>query len=139
MNQSKMESNLPPVVIFDGSCNLCHGAVNFIIGHDPDRIFRFCALQSDSGQALLAQYDPLLQYDTVYLIKQGEIFIKSDAAIEIAKSLADYWPLLRFSKILPKVVRDWLYDGVARYRYRLFGKRPLCLLPDDQTKSRFIE
>ncbi|QYJ87377.1 DCC1-like thiol-disulfide oxidoreductase family protein [Shewanella mesophila] len=135
-----MKSDLSPLVIFDARCNLCHGAVNFIIAHDPDKQFRFCALQSATAQSVLVQHDPqLLQYDTVYLFQDEQVYIKSDAAIEIAKLLSGHWPLLRYGKWLPKGLRDGLYDTVARYRYRLFGQRPLCLLPDDETKSRFVE
>ena len=135
-----MKSDLSPLVIFDGRCNLCHGAVNFIIARDPNKQFRFCALQSTTAQAILTQHGPhLLQHDTVYLFQDDKVYIKSDAAIEIAKLLPDYWPLLRYGKWLPRVLRDGLYDTVARYRYRLFGQRPLYLLPDDETKSRFIE
>lgn len=131
-----------PLVIFDGVCNLCHGAVRFIVARDPKAVFQFVALQSPIAQALLAETSisqAAAQADTVYLIKDGEVFIKSEAAIEIAKSLIGYWPWLRFLRWLPLGLRDWAYDFIARYRYRLFGQSPLCLLPDDETKSRFVE
>ncbi|QYK03239.1 DCC1-like thiol-disulfide oxidoreductase family protein [Shewanella psychrotolerans] len=136
------KSDLSSLVIFDGVCNLCHGAVRFIIARDPKAVFQFVALQTPIAQALLAKasISPLAaQADTVYLIKDGEVFIKSEAAIEIAKSLTGYWPWLRVLRWLPLGLRDWGYDFIARNRYRLFGQRPLCLMPDDETKSRFVE
>lgn len=133
-------THLQPLVMFDGRCNLCHGAVTFIIGRDPHKQFRFCALQSAAAQAILAQSDAtLLQHDTVYLFQHDRVYIKSEAAIEIAQLLAGHWPLLRYGRWLPLWLRDGIYDLVARYRYRLFGQRPLCLLPDDDTQSRFVE
>ncbi|GIU22836.1 hypothetical protein TUM4644_15510 [Shewanella colwelliana] len=130
------------LVVFDGICNLCHGAVSFIIAHDPNAVCQFVALQSPTAQTLLAKASisqAAMQADTVYLIKNGEVFIKSEAAIEIAQSLTGFWPWLRFFRWLPLGVRDGCYDLIARYRYRLFGQRPLCLLPDDETKSRFVK
>lgn len=128
------------IIIFDGICNLCHGAVNFVINHDSGEGFMFASLQSNAGKRYLSKYGVTeVALNSVILIKDDSCYLRSDAAIEIAKSLDAPWPLLRFSRFLPKIVRDGLYNAVAKQRYRLFGTRAICLLPTAAIKSRFIE
>ncbi|MCL1056648.1 DCC1-like thiol-disulfide oxidoreductase family protein [Shewanella gelidimarina] len=128
------------IIIFDGVCNLCHAAVNFVIEHDTAARFVFAPLQSNTAKRYLSQYgvteDAL---DSVILIKAGRCYLRSDAAIEIAKSLDTPWPLLRFMRFLPKMIRDGLYNAVAKRRYSLFGTRAICILPTEEVKQRFIE
>lgn len=128
------------IIIFDGICNLCHGAVNFVISHDSRERFMFASLQSNPGKRYLSKFGVTeVALDSVILIKGDKCYLRSDAAIEIAKSLDAPWPLLRFSRFLPKLIRDGLYNAVAKQRYRLFGTRAICLLPTAAVKSRFIE
>ncbi|GIU46893.1 thiol-disulfide oxidoreductase DCC family protein [Shewanella algidipiscicola] len=130
-----------PVVIFDGRCNLCHGAVRFIVKRDPKGVFKFASIQSPKAQQLLRQRgvecdidDP----DSVYLIKGAEVMSQSDAALDIAGALSGGWPLLRLFKIVPRPLRDWCYRQVARRRYRLFGQRQ-CALPSEIDRRRFLD
>ncbi|ACJ31352.1 Conserved hypothetical protein [Shewanella piezotolerans WP3] len=128
------------VIIFDGICNLCHGVVNFVINHDKHQRFVFASLQSNTGRRYLSKFGVTeVALDSVILIKADKCYLRSDAAIEIAKSLDAPWSLLRFSCFLPKIVRDRLYNALAKQRYRLFGTRAICLLPTAAVKSRFIE
>ncbi|WP_394246532.1 thiol-disulfide oxidoreductase DCC family protein [Vibrio profundi] len=128
------------IVIFDGVCNLCHGAVRFIIERDPHANFSFCTQQSETGQRLLQQHGLLDEAtDTVILIQGAQCFTESDAVLEISKNLAGAWPLLRHFSVLPKPVRNSMYRLVAKYRYRFFGKREYCLYPSETLKSRFLE
>ncbi|MGS0676006.1 thiol-disulfide oxidoreductase DCC family protein [Shewanella sp. 0m-4] len=116
-------------IIFDGVCNLCDGAVQFVRRHDPEEHFNFVALQSIQGQALLAQYQlSHLALDSVILIKQGRYYLRSDAVIEIANSLTGMAVLLRYLRFFPKPIREGSYNLLAKYRYRLFGKKNSCNL-----------
>jgi len=128
------------IVIFDGVCNLCHGAVRFIIDRDPSANFSFCSQQSETGQRLLKQHGRLDDsLDTVILIQGKRCFTESDAVLEIAKKLTAGWPLLHHFRILPKPIRNTMYRLVAKYRYRFFGKREYCLYPTETLKSRFLD
>ncbi len=129
-----------PVVLYDGVCNLCNGAVRFIIARDREGVFRFAALQSEVGRALANECgldrDKL---DTVALVDEGSCFIRSDAAIRIASRLPGMWPALRVLRVVPRPLRDWGYDLVARNRYRLFGREDACQLPDQHIRDRFLD
>lgn len=128
------------IVLFDGVCNLCNAAVNFIIDRDPQNRFRFAALQSDTGRELLNRY-PLASgpVDSVVLIRSNRPYVKSDAALEIARHLGGAWPALAVFKIFPRFFRDWVYDLIAKNRYRLFGKQDACRIPTPELKARFLE
>lgn len=128
----------PYIVIFDGVCNLCNGAVRFIIHRDPQAKFVFSPMQSEPAKALLKDHqlqDSTL--DTVVLIKGGQNFTQSDAALEIAKELNGFWRCLTVLKVLPLPLRNGLYQWVAKNRYRIFGKQDQCLIPTEQVKARF--
>ena len=128
------------IVIFDGMCNLCNGAVDFIIRRDPDARFAFVAIQSETGQALLQQYEPLdSEGETFVLLKQGVCYLKSDAALEIARDFRGFWRWLRVFGVFPRPVRDGVYRLLARNRYRLFGRRAVCRVPTDNVRQRFLE
>ena len=130
----------PQVIIFDGICNLCHVAVNFVINHDRHEQFVFASLQSNVGKRHLSKFGVTeIALNSVILIKAGKCYLRSDAAIEIAKSLDAPWPLLRFSRFLPKIIRDGLYNALAKRRYALFGTRAICLIPTVALSKRFIE
>jgi predicted DCC family thiol-disulfide oxidoreductase YuxK len=132
-----------PVLLFDGVCNLCHGVVQFILRHDPRGQFRFAALQSDAGQALLATHDlgsiaAGADPDTVVLVDGGRAYQRSAAVLQVAKRLGWPWRLLTIGRILPLSWRDALYDYVARHRYHWFGHRNECLLPTPARQVRFL-
>jgi predicted DCC family thiol-disulfide oxidoreductase YuxK len=127
------------IIIFDGVCNLCEFSVQFIIKHDRHETFKFVAAQSPKGMDLQRLYgvDTLMD-GTVILVKGNQAFIKSDAAVEIAKDLDYPWNFLQVAKFIPRSFRDFIYSAISRNRYRWFGKKNQCLLPDDQITKRFL-
>ena len=128
------------VVLFDGVCNLCNGAVNFIIDRDPDAYFRFAPLQSDVAQRLLTETDAAdATLDTIVLVEDGTAYVRSTAALRIARRLSGPWPLLYAFLVVPRPLRDAVYDWIAEHRYRWFGRREECRLPTPDLKDRFLE
>ena len=129
-----------PVVLFDGVCNLCNRSVGFIIRRDPKARFRFAALQSDPGRRLLkARSLPLDQFDTMVLIDGSSSYTRSDAAIRIARRLSGPWPILAAARVIPRPMRNWLYDLVAGHRYRWFGRKDACMMPTEDVAHRFLQ
>lgn len=127
------------IVIFDGVCNFCNSAVNFIIKRDPAGRFAFTPMQSSVGQALIEDLGAsMVGVDTFLLIKNGQCFERTDAALEIAKDLTGYWHWLRILKALPRPVRDYFYRLFARNRYKLFGRRDICMVPTESVRERFL-
>ena len=129
-----------PVIFFDGVCNLCNAAVNFVIDRDANRRFHFASLQSDFTNEKLARYevDPS-HLESILLLNDGRLYHKSDAALEIARVLGGAWRLLLVFKIIPKFVRDFIYDWIAKNRYRWFGKQETCRVPTPDLKERFLD
>jgi len=127
------------IVVFDGVCNFCNGAVNFIIKRDPEGFFAFTPMQSEFAQQLMAKYGIYnVGVDTFLLIKSDECFVFSSAALEITKNLTGYWYLFSVLKWVPAPLRDAIYTLFARNRYRLFGKKSVCMVPTEDVKSRFV-
>ncbi|WP_431703243.1 thiol-disulfide oxidoreductase DCC family protein [Pseudomonas sp. BR20] len=128
------------VVLFDGVCKLCNGWARFLIRHDRQRRVRLAAVQSPEGQALLAWAGlPLDQFDTLAVIRDRHYWVRSDAVLEIIAQLPRAWRPLLLLRGIPRVLRDWAYDRIARNRYRLFGKYDTCLLPDPDHEQRFLK
>ncbi|WP_224490451.1 thiol-disulfide oxidoreductase DCC family protein [Robertkochia flava] len=130
------------VILFDGVCNLCNGAINFVIKRDHQDRFRYASLQSEIGKALLKERKiDTNEIDSIVLIEPGvAYFVKSDAALEIAEGLGWPWKTLYvFNYILPVQLRDKLYDFVARNRYRWFGKKDQCMIPTPALRSKFLD
>lgn len=127
------------IVLFDGVCNLCNGAVLFIIKRDKKDRFRFAALESDLGKEFLARHniDPS-KIDSIVLISGDSAFAKAGAALRIAKYLTGLWPLLYSLVIIPKFIADAVYDFIARNRYKWFGKKESCMIPTPELKSKFL-
>ncbi|MBN1464129.1 DUF393 domain-containing protein [candidate division KSB1 bacterium] len=127
------------IILFDGVCNLCSAFLDFVYKYDAKAVFKFAWIQSRRGKSLLQQLGmPIDEYKTIVYIQDGRPFIKSTAFLRIVRHLRMPWPLLQAGYILPKFIRDWLYDIVARYRYRIFGKKDACMLPTGDLKSRFL-
>lgn len=128
------------IVLFDGVCNLCHGAIQFIIKRDPKNRFVFASLDSEIGQKLLAErgIDRNEVDSIVLIIPDDAYFIKSDAALEISKSLSGIYPALRYLSFLPQGFRDFIYDRIANNRYRIFGKKEECPLPTPSQRDKFL-
>ncbi len=128
------------VVLFDGVCNLCNGAVQFLLQRDRSRRLRFASLQSAAGQALLRPHGLAAdRLETIVVLDGGHAHVQSDAALLLARRLPWPWPLLAVLVVCPRPLRDALYTFVARHRYRWFGRRESCLLPTAETAGRFLE
>ena len=127
------------IIIFDGVCNFCNGAINFIIKHDPKEVFLFTPMQSDLARSLIDEHQITnVGIDTFLLIKNDNTYIWTDAALEITKDLNGYWYFFNAMRIIPRSIRDFLYKAFARNRYSLFGKRDHCMTPTPSIKDRFI-
>lgn len=132
---------MPPshVILFDGVCALCESSVRFIVKHDKAGLFKFAQAQSEIGQQIQSDLAiDALESGTMILIKEGKAFCKSDAALEIARHLNGPWKALVCLKIIPPCLRNAVYDFLAKRRYRWFGEKSGCMIPDDTLKERFL-
>ncbi|MNN12357.1 hypothetical protein D3C81_1253440 [compost metagenome] len=129
------------VVLFDGVCHLCQGAVKFIIKRDPVGRFKFASLQSDTAERLLSHNDIRAEdkLGTIVLIENKIKYTRSTAALRIAKGLRFPWPLLYGFIIVPPVIRNAVYKWIAANRYRWFGQDDACMVPTPEIRKRFIE
>ncbi|MEO9513727.1 MAG: thiol-disulfide oxidoreductase DCC family protein [Flavobacteriaceae bacterium] len=129
------------IILFDGVCNLCNGAVQFIIKRDTKDMFRYAALQSDMGRQLTVERAiDTSKVDSIILIEPGvAYFTKSDAALEIGKSFGGLWKVLSVFSWIPKSIGDAIYDLIARNRYKWFGKKDQCMIPTPELKAKFLE
>jgi len=128
-----------PIVIFDGECNICNGAVQFIIKRDPLARFTFAASQGDAGRALLARHGLTeTGKSSMVLIQDDRTLFESDAVLEIAAGLQGPCRWLRVFKVVPRFLRNPFYRLFAKVRYRLFGKRLTCMIPTADVKRRFL-
>jgi predicted DCC family thiol-disulfide oxidoreductase YuxK len=128
------------VILFDGVCNLCNAAVNFIIKHDKNEQFSFASLQSDAAKEILLQFTAKkTNLNSVLLIENGNIYDKSTAVLLITRKLPGGFKFLYVFKILPKFIRDAVYNFIANNRYKWFGKKETCMLPTPEIKNRFLE
>lgn len=127
------------IILFDGLCNLCDGAVKFVIKHDIDKNFLFTSLQSEIGQKLLNQYNlPLENFNSFTLVQNNKVYTRSTAALKVAKQLKGGIKFIYLFIIIPSFIRDTIYDWIARNRYKWFGKKEVCLIPTPELKSRFL-
>lgn len=127
------------LVIFDGLCNLCIHSVRFILKREADSNLHFVPIQSPAGARLLRQFefDPE-NVRTFVLVANGRIHVKSDAALEIARHFRWPWRALTVIRFVPRPIRNWLYDRVARNRYRWFGRNETCVVPTPELRTRFM-
>jgi predicted DCC family thiol-disulfide oxidoreductase YuxK len=139
------ESQPNPIVLYDGVCGLCNRAVQFLLKRDRHDRFRFASLQSEFAANLLQRHGiDHNQLDTVYAVldygKPGEkLLSKGDAFLLFARVLGGIWSVARLVKVVPRPVRNWLYDFIAANRYRVFGKAESCMLPDPAYRHKFLE
>jgi predicted DCC family thiol-disulfide oxidoreductase YuxK len=128
-----------PIILFDGVCNLCNQSVQFVIRHDPNSRFRFAALQSDFGRSELTKHqldsEKLL---SIVLLIGDKVYDRSRAALEIARRLDGLMPLMYVFVIVPPFIRNFVYDWIARNRYKWFGKVDECMIPTPELRARFI-
>ena len=127
------------VILFDGVCNFCNGAVNFVIARDPSGYFKFAALQSEAGEELSDKYGiDKVETDSVVLIEDDQAYLHSSAALRIVRKLPGAWPALYGFIIVPRPIRDWAYKLFAKNRYRLFGRQEQCMIPTPEVRARFL-
>lgn len=127
------------IVLFDGVCNLCDRSVQFILKRDKKGYFQFASLQSEVGQELLKKYDlPTEDFGSFVLIEKGKAYQKSTGALRVCRHLGAAWPLLYGFIIIPPFLRHGVYSLLARNRYRWFGKKEACMLPQPEWKERFL-
>ena len=131
--------NEQKIVLFDGVCHLCDGAVRFILKKERNAELKFAPLQSDTGSSLLEQYGYPSDYlDGLILIEKNRAHDRSCACLRIARKLNFPWNLLFPLLIIPKALRDFIYGMIASARYRWFGKKESCSLPTGEDQSRFL-
>jgi predicted DCC family thiol-disulfide oxidoreductase YuxK len=132
-----------PVLLYDGVCGFCNQTVKVILGHDRRGSMLFAALQSDYARAVVARHPELENVDSLVFVEPtpgGErVYVRSEAALKVAAYLGGFWKLLLAGYVLPRGLRDYLYDLFARNRYRFFGKYDQCLLPPPEVRSRFLD
>lgn len=133
-----MEGN--PVLLFDGVCNLCNTFVQTIIKLDKKAFFRFASLQSETAIDLLAKHSVKdTNLKTVVLLYQGKSYTHSDVALEVALILGGIWKIFYVFKAVPRPIRDFVYNWIAKNRYRWFGKQEHCWLATPELKARFYD
>jgi predicted DCC family thiol-disulfide oxidoreductase YuxK len=131
--------NKKPVILFDGVCNLCNSSVQFVIKHDKQSKFLFASLQSSEGQQLLNKYAlPENNFNSFVLIEDEKIFTRSTGALKVFGKLDGWYKILYVFMIVPKFIRDAVYNWIARNRYKWFGKKDECMIPAPELKARFL-
>ncbi|NHI00661.1 thiol-disulfide oxidoreductase DCC family protein [Oceanimonas sp. MB9] len=130
-----------PILLFDGVCNLCTGSVRFVIEHDPGKQFRFASLQSPVAQQLLARYGikAAANLSSVVLIDEQGVWLRSTAVLRTAGRLSAPWPLLKVLLLVPRPLRDRVYDMIGARRYRWFGRTEHCWVPAEDVSERFLD
>jgi predicted DCC family thiol-disulfide oxidoreductase YuxK len=129
-----------PIILFDGVCNFCNAIINFIIRQDTKKVFRFATLQSEAGKRILLQYGFPEDYCKTFLLIDGEkVYKSSTAVLKLYGMLPWYWKWTQIFWIVPRFIRDGVYEFISDNRYRWFGKREHCMVPTADTKERFLK
>ena len=127
------------VILYDGECGLCARSIQFILKRDHDGHFHFASLQSEAGREILQKHGIAeAKLDTMYLSMDGELFERSTAALKIGRELPRYRLLARLGMLVPRPLRDWVYNQIARNRHRFFGEDQ-CMLPTAEQRARFLD
>jgi len=127
------------IILFDGVCNLCNGAVNFVIKRDPGNVFKFTPLQEKQGVLLLKKHAiDAQELDSIVLVENKKVYTKSSAALRIARKMSNLWPLFFVLLIIPSFIRDGVYDFIAKNRYKWFGKKKQCMIPTPGLREKFL-
>lgn len=139
------ETETKAIVLYDGVCGLCNHAVQFLLKRDRYDRLQFASLQSDLAANLLNKHGiDHRSLDTVYAVlnyeqPNEELLAKGDAFLFFARAIGGIWRIAEVGRIIPRPVRNWLYDFVARHRYQVFGKSETCMLPDPKQRHKFLE
>lgn len=126
------------ILLYDGVCALCNRTVNWILRHDAGGSMRFAPLDSAVGREALRRLPGLAGVDSVILLHREGGWVKSTAVLEIARYVGGAWSVALVGYLLPRALRDWMYDVVARHRYRVFGRYASCPLPAPEQRPRFL-
>ena len=128
------------LILFDGVCNLCNAAVNWVIDHDKKDLFKFASLQADFGKRKMKEIGLGNKYmDTIVFMDEEKFFTQSDAVLHILKYTGGIYSLAVVFFIVPKFIRDFVYKFIANHRYQWFGKREICRVPTPELKAKFLE
>lgn len=139
------KTDIDQVLLYDGLCGFCSRGVQRILRFESKKTMHFAALQSSYGRSILARHPELEDIDSVVLVESGaeadpeRVFVRSDALLHIARYLGGPWNLTLAAYIIPRPVRDYLYDQFAKRRYRWFGKLDACLVPSPEVRARFLD
>ena len=145
-NRNVSNIKLPPyisttdkVILFDGVCKLCNAWSKFIIKYDREHIFKLCSVQSEEGRKILVHFGFSSEfYETMLYVEGGQCFQQSDAFFRVMAKLGCPWKVVCIFRILPRSIRNWIYDRIALNRYRLFGRYDYCTLPSPDHEARFL-
>jgi len=128
-----------PIILFDGVCNFCNGAVNFVLKRDKKKSILFAPLQSAAAEKILPahQLSPG-DLSSFLFIEHGKLYDRSTAALRVCRHLKGLWPLCYGMMIVPKFIRDGIYNYIAKNRYKWFGQKDACMIPSAEVRSRFL-
>ena len=128
------------IIFFDGVCNLCNRFIQFVIKYDKRKLFYFAPLQGRNSKIFLNEKDLKIdKIKTIFLFDSGKIYNRSTAVLKIIKLFSNYWSLFYIFIIIPKFIRDLVYNILAKYRYKLFGKMDQCMIPHPSLMDRFLD
>lgn len=135
-----MHSTHPPhLILFDGVCNVCSGAVQFVIKRDPDERMMFASLQSDTGQRILKENGlPLDEFNSFIYIEKGTLYTKSTGILKATRHLKGIYKWNYLLIAIPRPIRDWFYERMAKNRYKWFGQKTSCMMPTPDIQKRFL-
>ena len=125
-----------PIIAFDGVCNLCNGFIQWLIKRDKKQQFRYTTLQSQEGSLLKLTAD--VYGDSVLLVYKEEIYSLSDVGLKCMQILGGAWTMISWLRFFPKGFRDWIYELIAKNRYKWFGKKDVCMIPDSSIMPLFL-
>ena len=133
------------IVLYDGVCGLCNRVTQFLLSHDHKDLFRYASLQSDFAGKILRRHgaNPS-ELDTVGVVLNFEtptekVLVRSDAVLYLGTQLGGIWRVLAWSRVMPRFIRDAIYNLVARNRYKVFGKYETCMLPEPRHRNKFLD
>ena len=134
-----MEKNIPLIILFDGVCNLCNATVQFILKRDKHSKFKFASIQGEFGQSTLTQFGlPTTNLNSFVLLEGEKIYTHSTGALRVFLHLGGIWKMFYVFIIVPRFIRDGVYNFIARNRYKWFGKKESCYLPTADLRNRFL-
>jgi predicted DCC family thiol-disulfide oxidoreductase YuxK len=129
-----------PIILFDGVCNFCNSAVNFVIKRDKTSVLKFATLQSDVAQKLLLTHKlPANDLSSFIFMEYDKVYTRSTAALRVCRYLNGLWPAMYGFIIVPKFIRDGIYNWISKNRYHWFGKKQECMIPTPEIRAKFLK